>query len=90
MAGGDLCLICHKEEFVTRSFAEIERAFADRTFAKRASESVERVLAFKKRSPGLRRWAKPPAKNSVERLSRRLWEFGEQVRLETIRRQEFA
>ena len=31
IAGGDLCLICHKEEFVTRSFEEIERAFADRT-----------------------------------------------------------
>ena len=91
MAGGDLCLLCHKEEFVTRSFAEIERAFADdRTFAKRASESVNRVLAFKKRSPDVRRWAKPPAPNTVERLSRRLWEFGEQVRLETIRRQEFA
>lgn len=90
-AGGDLCLICHKEEFVTRSFAEIERAFAeDLAFAKRASESVKRVLAFKKRSPGLRRWAKAPAAKNVERWSRLLWEFGEQVRLETIRRQELA
>jgi beta-N-acetylhexosaminidase len=90
-AGGDLCLICHKEEFVTRSFAEIERLFADdRAFAERASESVKRVLAFKKRSPGLRRWAKLPGAAEVERLSRRLWEFSEQVRLETIRRQELA
>lgn len=90
-AGGDLCLICHKEEFVTRSLAEIERLFADdRAFAKRASESVKRVLAFKKRSPGLRHWAQLPGAAEVERLSRRLWEFSEQVRLETIRRQELA
>jgi beta-N-acetylhexosaminidase len=90
-AGGDLCLICHKEEFVARSFAEMERLFADnRAFAKRAAQSVKRVLAFKRKAPGLRRWAKAPDASAVERLSRRLWEFSEQVRLETIRRQELA
>jgi beta-N-acetylhexosaminidase len=90
-AGGDLCLICHKEEFVASSFAEMERLFAeDRAFAKRATESVERVLAFKKKTPALRRWAKPPDTSGVERLSRRLWEFSEEVRLDTIRRQELA
>jgi beta-N-acetylhexosaminidase len=90
-AGGDLCLICHKEEFVAGSFAEMERLFAnDRAFTKRAAESVKRVLAFKKRSHGLQGWAKAPDASAVERLSRRLWEFSEQVRLETIRRQELA
>jgi beta-N-acetylhexosaminidase len=90
-AGGDLCLICHKEEFVAKSAAEMERLFADdREFAKRAAESIKRVLAFKKKSPILRRWAKAPDTNAVERLSRRLWEFSEKVRLETIRRRELA
>jgi beta-N-acetylhexosaminidase len=90
-AGGDLCLICHKAEFVTRSFAEMQRLVAeDRAFAMRATESVKRVLAFKKKSRGLRRWAKAPDANTVERLSRRLWEFSELVRLETIRRRELA
>jgi beta-N-acetylhexosaminidase len=90
-AGGDLCLICHKEEFVIRSYEELEReATDDRAFAKRAAESVKHVLAFKKRTKTLSRWRKPPAASEVERLTRRLWEFSEQVRLETIRRQELA
>ena len=90
-AGGDLCLICHKEEFVTRSYEELERqAKDDRAFAKRAGEAIQSVLAFKKKFKKLSRWSKPPAARQVERLTRKLWEFGEQVRLETIRRQELA
>ena len=90
-AGGDLCLICHKEEFVTRSYEELERRVSDDpAFAKRAAEAVKRVLAFKKKSRRLARWSKPPASSEVERLTRKLWEFSEQVRLETIRRQELA
>jgi beta-N-acetylhexosaminidase len=90
-AGGDLCLICHKEDFVMRSYDELARQVADeRAFAKRAAEAVQHVLAFKKKSRRLARWSKPPAASEVERLTRKLWEFSEQVRLETIRRQEFA
>ena len=90
-AGGDLCLICHKEEFVIRSYDELEqRVTDDRAFAKRAAEAVKRVLAYKKKSRRLARWSKPPASSEVERLTRKLWEFSEQVRLETIRREELA
>ena len=90
-AGGDLCLICHKQEFVTRSYEELQRqATDDRAFAKRAAEAVKRVLAFKKKSKKLARWGKAPSAIEVERLTRKLWEFSEQVRLETIRRQELA
>jgi beta-N-acetylhexosaminidase len=90
-AGGDLCLICHKEEFVTRAYAELVRtAEHDRRFAKRVADSVRRVLAAKKKARGLGRWGKAPTTSTVERLSRQLWEFGEQVRLETIQRQETA
>jgi beta-N-acetylhexosaminidase len=81
-AGGDLCLICHKEEFVTRAFEELVRtAGRDRRFARRVGESTRRVLSFKKKAKGLARWAKAPTEEGVQRLSRRLWEFGEQVRL---------
>ncbi len=81
-AGGDLCLICHEEEFVTRAYQELVRtAQHDRRFARRVTESSRRVLAFKKRTTGLARWAKAPTEEVVQRLSRRLWEFGEQVRL---------
>jgi beta-N-acetylhexosaminidase len=81
-AGGDLCLICHKEDFVLRAHEKLMReAERDRKFARRVSESTRRVLAFKKKSKGFERWAKAPTVASVERLSRQLWEFGEQVRL---------
>jgi len=48
-AGGDLCLICHKEEYVTRSYEELLRETNnDRRFAKRVAESAARVAVFKK------------------------------------------
>jgi beta-N-acetylhexosaminidase len=81
-AGGDLCLICHKEEFVTRAYEELTlTAEKDRRFAARVADSSRRVLAFKKKSTTLGRWTKAPLPGVVERLSRQLWEFGEQVRL---------
>lgn len=81
-SGGDLCLICHKEEFVTRAYEEIVRAAErDRRFSRRVAESTQRVLAFKKKAKGLARWAKAPTEEAVQHLSRKLWEFGEQVRL---------
>lgn len=88
-AGGDLCLICHQEEFVTRAYEELIRQVdRDRRFAQRVTESTRRVLAFKKQAKGLGGWAQAPAPGVLERLSRRLWEFSEQLRLETIRQQE--
>jgi beta-N-acetylhexosaminidase len=90
-AGGDSCLICQKEEFVTRAYDELIRtAEKDRSFARRVNESAKRVLSFKKRNPQLARWAAPPTDETVQTLSRRLWEFSEQVRLDTIHNQETA
>ncbi len=89
-AGGDLCLICHEEEGILRSFeALIHEAERDRKFARRVKESTAHVLAFKKKSRELRRAAPPPTPAEIEKLSRTLWEFGEQVRIETIRQQNF-
>jgi len=90
-AGGDLALICHIEEYLTRSYEalckEVER---DSRFARRAKESIARVLAFKKRSKELKRKNPAPTTARLEKLSRQLWEFGEQVRMETIKRQDQA
>lgn len=83
-AGGDLCLICHQEEFVRRAYAELVReAQRDQKFARRTAEAARRIAAFKK-AKGMKRWAKAPTAQMVERLSRRLWEFTEQVRLEGL------
>ncbi len=90
-AGGDLCLICHKEEFVSRAYDELTRtAETDRSFARRVADSAARITAFKKKNKQLARWATAPNAETVQRLSRRLWEFSEQVRLDTIHRQEMA
>ena len=90
-AGGDLCLICQKEEFVTRAYDELIRtAEADRSFARRVAESAARITAFKRKNKQLARWAAAPNAETVQRLSRRLWEFSEQVRLDTIHKQETA
>jgi beta-N-acetylhexosaminidase len=88
-AGGDLCLVCHKEEFVTRAYEALVRtAESDRDFARRAAESIQRIAGFKKRTKHLGRWAKAPTPERLQRLSRQLWEFAEQVRLDTIHREE--
>jgi beta-N-acetylhexosaminidase len=88
-AGGDLCLICHRQNYIEKAYDELVRMAAqDAKFALRAAESVRRVLAFKKKSAKLFRARKPPAIATVEKLSRKLWEFGEQVRVEALVRAE--
>lgn len=90
-AGGDLCLICHHEEYVRRSYETlIKTAERDRRFARRIEESVTRVLAFKRKSPELKRRGSQPQPERIRKLSRQLWEFTEQVRLVNLERQADA
>jgi beta-N-acetylhexosaminidase len=85
-AGGDLCLICHIEEYVARSYeALIKTAESDLKFAQRVKESVERVLAFKNKSSALKRKAPLPSLERLGRLSRQVWEFGEEVQLAKLK-----
>jgi beta-N-acetylhexosaminidase len=90
-AGGDLGLICHQEDFILRAHeALVREAERDGRFARRAGESARRVLAFKKKmfdkksTAGRRTPAPTPAR--VEKLTRQLWEFGEEIRLATLAR----
>jgi beta-N-acetylhexosaminidase len=88
-AGGDLCLICHRQDRIEEAYEELAKA-AERgpKFAARIKESVQRALAFKKKSAKLFRKTKVPSPATVEKLSRKLWEFNEQVRLEAFNRAE--
>jgi beta-N-acetylhexosaminidase len=87
--GGDLCLICHREDYIAQACDElIKAAERDPKFARRIAESSQRVLAFKKKSAKALPGAKQPSATMVEKLTRRLWEFGEQVRLEALNRAE--
>jgi len=90
-AGGDLCLICHREDYIVQaSEALAKTAELDPKFARRVAQSGRRVLAFKKRTANVLRGAKVPATATVAKLSRQLWEFGEQVRLAQLDRAERA
>jgi len=92
-AGGDLCLICHREDYILQAAEElIKTAERDSKFARRVAEAARRVQAFKKKSArmlnegGSARATRPLTSTMVEKLSRRLWEFGEQVRLDPFSR----
>jgi hypothetical protein len=60
----------------------------DPKFAVRAAESVRRILAFKNKSATILRKTALPSVATVDKLSRKLWEFSEHVRLETLFRAE--
>ena len=89
-AGGDLALICHEEEMIVRAYeALVHEAERDRALRRRVEESGRRALAFKKK------WMKQleaggrtaaPTSARVEKLTRQLWEFGEEIRLGTLAR----
>lgn len=82
-AGGDLCLICHQEELIVRAYeAMVREAERDRAFRRRVEDVSRRVLAFKKKWKA--KSAPLPTTAKIERLKRQLWEFGEEVRLDTL------
>jgi beta-N-acetylhexosaminidase len=90
-AGGELCLVCHREEFVLQAYEELARtAERDSRFARRAAQAAGRVASYKKKwtrmlhAGGGARAIPTPSPTAAEELARRLWEFGEQVRLEKL------
>lgn len=88
-AGGDVCLVCHREDYVLQAHEALIRAVEkDKKFANRVGESARRILAFKKKWKKELRIGKVPTETTVEKLTRRLWEFGEQVRLGPLSRRE--
>jgi beta-N-acetylhexosaminidase len=86
-AGGDLCLICHKEDSIVQAYeALIKAGERDTKFARRVAEASRRVLALKKKNAPMLRARTSPTNVTVERLTRKLWEFGEEVRLDPFGR----
>jgi beta-N-acetylhexosaminidase len=88
-AGGDLCLVCHRQDRVEETYEGLVKAAErDDKFARRVTESSKRVLGFKKNSAKIFRGVRAPSAVMVESLSRKLWAFGEQVRIEGLDRAE--
>lgn len=87
-AGGDIGLVCHLEEHVIGAYEALVREVQrDPRFARRCRESIGRILAFKKKSNALQRRAPTPRVPAVQKLSRELWEFGEEIRLKSVEQQ---
>jgi beta-N-acetylhexosaminidase len=86
-AGGDLCLICHREDYILGAYeALIKASERDSKFARRIAEAGRRVAAFKKKNARMLRAGKSPSGATVGKLTRRLWEFGEELRLDAFSR----
>jgi beta-N-acetylhexosaminidase len=81
-AGADMFLVCQKEESVRRAFEAVyKRAEADKKFARLVADKSERVLQAKKKSRALQvPIAAAPTQKTVERLTRKIWKFGEELR----------
>jgi beta-N-acetylhexosaminidase len=87
-AGGDLGLICHQEDFILQAHeAMVREAERDGRFARRVRDSARRVLGFKKKSLARRRIPAPTSAR-VDKLTRQLWEFGEEIRMAMLDRGE--
>jgi beta-N-acetylhexosaminidase len=83
MAGADIFLVCHNEEYVWRSYEKVlTTAEKDKKFAKRVAECAGRVLSMKKKAKELRWKPKPPTQKTIDKLRRTVWEFSEEIRLD--------
>jgi beta-N-acetylhexosaminidase len=90
-AGGDLALICHREELIMRGYeAVVHAAESDSRFRSRLAEAARHVERSKRKllASGRQRNAPAPTAQRVERLSRALWQFSEEVRMATLEREE--
>ena len=60
----------------------LKQAEADKRFAKLVAKKAERVLAMKKKSKALKKNVAPaPKQKTVERLTRGIWRFSEELRM---------
>ena len=92
-AGGDLALICHKEEMIWRAYeALVREAERDRRFALLAAEAGARVQRLRKKLFSAYRYSisPSPTQAKTEKLTRQLWEFGEEIRLAAIPQEDLT
>jgi beta-N-acetylhexosaminidase len=85
-AGADMFLVCQKEESVRRAFeAVLRQAENDKKFAALVAAKSRRVRDGKKKAHALQtHMAPPPTQKVVERLTRKIWEFTEEVRVRSL------
>ena len=91
-AGADMFLVCQKDESVRRAYeAVLKQAESDKKFARLVAEKSKRVLAAKKKSKAIQTPMAPlPSQKTIERLTRKIWKFSEEVRLRFASADEVA
>ena len=89
-AGADMFLVCQKEESVRRAFeAVLKSAEADKKFARLVAAKAKRVLVMKKKCKALKTDMAPaPKQKTVERLTRKIWQFSEELRMRSVANNE--
>jgi beta-N-acetylhexosaminidase len=85
-AGADMFLICQKEESIRRAFeAVLKQAESDKKFARLVEDRAQRVLDVKKKSKAFKARMEPaPTQKTIERLTRKIWKFSEELRVHAI------
>ena len=85
-AGSDMFLVCQKEEHVWRAYEAVyRRAENDRSFANLVASKTKRVARFKAKATELRARMSPvPSQKKVDFLRRRVWEFTEELRVNSM------
>ena len=84
-AGSDMFLVCQKEEFVWRCYeAVLQEAERSNKFAELVTRAADRVLRLKASNKALQQTeAKEPGEAEVEKLTKRMRDFTEEVRKES-------
>ncbi len=88
-AGADMFLVCQKEESVRRAFeAVLKLAESDKKFAKLVGERSKRIIHTKERFKALRKMPDAPTRKTLERLTREIWKFSEELRARAMNADE--
>lgn len=88
-AGAHMFLVCHKEELVWKAYEHVlTTAEKDRAFAALVVKAAKHVRILKNRHKEKMKIARTPSKELIDRVRRQLWEFSEEIRLESAAREQ--
>jgi len=83
-AGCNMFIVSRQEELVWRTFETVlHQAEKDKRFAELVQKSAKQIISMKKKSSELKKRPKPPSAKSLDSLRRKIWEFTEEVRLDS-------
>ena len=83
-AGCDLFIVSRQEELVWKTYETVLRqAEKDKRFADLVRKAAKHITSVKKKAGELKKRPKPPSTKSIDALRRKIWEFTEEIRLDS-------